>query len=92
MSIIAAMDVIGLLIDAIRNSVSRVIGVLAAMSRQPMADACTISPRRHTSVDAPARLPESTIAWIVVPTRSGSAISSPRIESCTTQIYNLLYN
>ena len=50
----SAADTIGLVIDAISKMVSVVIGVSASLSRQPCASRCTTSPRRATSVTAPA--------------------------------------
>src|SRR5215510_15318797 len=58
----AAVEVMGLVIEAMRNRVPRSIGSLASMSRQPTAAVWTTWPSRQTSVAAPARVPASTIA------------------------------
>jgi len=58
----AAVEVIGLVIEAMRKIVSRSIGSLASTSREPTHDVWTTFPPRQTSVAAPARAPSLTIA------------------------------
>src|SRR5262245_26786383 len=74
----AAVEVMGFVIEAIRNRVLRSIGSLASMSRQPTAAVWTTLPSRQTNVAAPARTPASTIAAIAV------AIGSLPLIAATT--------
>ena len=60
----AAATVTGLVIDAMRNTVSRCIGRLASMSRWPISLTCSTFPRCQTSVTAPESSPDST-AWTI---------------------------
>jgi hypothetical protein len=62
----AAVEVIGFVIDAMRNRVSRSIGSSASTSRQPTPAAWTTLPPRQTSVAAPASSPASTIVSMAV--------------------------
>ncbi len=56
-SINAATEVTGLVIEAMRNSVSGRIGACVSISLQPISSACTISPWREVSVTTPASSP-----------------------------------
>ena len=57
-SISAATEVTGLVIEAMRKMVSRVIGAPASMSRWPSARNCSSWPPRQISVTAPERSPD----------------------------------
>ncbi len=58
--LMAATEVIGLVMEAMRKIVSRVRGVPAALSRQPTAAHWVTVPPRQTSVAAPASSPRCT--------------------------------
>jgi hypothetical protein len=58
----AATEVIGFVMEAMRNSVSGRIGTRDSMSLQPMAAEWTISPCREASVTMPGSSPASTNA------------------------------
>src|SRR5215470_12606456 len=73
----AAVEVIGFVIEAMRNKVSRSIGSLASTSRQPIPAAWITLPARQTSVAAPASSPALTIAPMAVEIGSFSVISAP---------------
>src|SRR5882724_7732537 len=62
----AAVEVMGFVIEAMRNRVLRSIGSLASTSRQPTAAVWTTWPSRQTSVATPARAPASTNAAMAV--------------------------
>jgi hypothetical protein len=62
-SIIAATDVIGLLIENSRTSVSSVNGASDSMSRWPLVDECTNWPRRLTAMCHPANFLSSMYPW-----------------------------
>src|SRR5262249_5496633 len=70
----AAVEVIGFVMEAMRNKVSRSIGSLASTSRQPMPAAWITLPARQTSVAAPASSPALTIAPMAVEIGSSSFI------------------
>src|SRR5262252_9298739 len=71
-SMSAAAEVIGYVIEAMRNSVSRSIGSLASTSRHPTPAAWITLPARQTSVAAPASSPALTIAPIAAEIESSS--------------------
>ena len=56
----ARIEVRGLVMEAMRNIVSRVMGLSAAMSRLPRVLSWTISPLRQIRVTKPDRSPAST--------------------------------
>jgi hypothetical protein len=62
-SIRAAIEVTGLVMEAMRKRVSRVIGSPASTSRRPTVLTWAISPLRQTRVTKPERSPASTTAW-----------------------------
>ena len=76
-SISAATEAIGLVIDMMRKIESRSIGLPASMSRLPLVVTWATSPLRHTSVTIPDNRPWSTIACMAGPISPNSSRESP---------------
>src|SRR5258706_4335387 len=77
-SIIIATDVIGLVIEAMRNSVSRCIGWPFSMLRWPWTVTWAISPWRQIRVTAPERSPPSMAPVRASGARARACWSKPR--------------
>jgi hypothetical protein len=78
------VDVIGFVMEAMRNNVSLSMGSLSSIFRQPTSAAWIVLPSCQTSVAAPARLPASTILRMV------SVIISSFINSLFTFVMHIL--
>ncbi len=76
-SISAAAEVTGLVIEAMRNRVSRVIGWSRAMSRRPVVLTWAISPLRQIRVTAPDRSPAPTTPSRTAGARASASWSKP---------------
>ncbi len=85
-SISAATEVIGLVIEAMRKSVSRCIGAPVSRLRLPMTLNWISSPLRQTSVTAPDRSPSTTTPSSIIGIAASFSAENPFALVCLSMV------